>query len=62
MAKTTVILREDLYEVLKERYGARGISKAINEILAEALLKGEGMFGTMKRTSLEDLRDHGDRI
>ena len=62
MAKTTVILREDIYEVLKKRYGARGMSKAINEILAETLLKGESMFGTMKKTSLEDLRDHRDRV
>jgi predicted CopG family antitoxin len=62
MAKTTVILREDVYEVLKKKYGARGMSKAINEILAETLLKGESMFGTMKKTSLEDLRDHRDRV
>jgi len=62
MAKTTVILREDVYEVLKKKYGARGMSKAINEILAEALLKGESMFGTMKKTPLKDLRNHRDRI
>ena len=62
MAKTTVILREDVYEVLKKKYGARGMSKAINEILAEALLKGESMFGTMKKKSLKDLRDHRDRV
>jgi predicted CopG family antitoxin len=62
MAKTTVMLREDVYEVLKKKYGARGMSKAINEILAEALLKGESMFGTMKKTSLEDLRNHEDRL
>jgi hypothetical protein len=62
MAKTTVVLREDVHEVLKKKYGARGMSKAINEILAEALLKGESMFGSMKKTSLDDLRDHRDRI
>jgi predicted CopG family antitoxin len=62
MAKTTVVLRDDVYEVLKKKYGARGMSKAINEILAEALLKGESMFGSMKKTSLDDLRDHRDRI
>jgi len=61
-AKTTVVLREDVYEVLKKKYGARGMSKAINEILAEALLRGESMFGTMKKTSLKDLRDHRDRV
>lgn len=62
MAKTTVVLREDIYDILKKRYGARGMSKAINDILAEVLLKGESMFGTMKETSLEDLRDHRDRV
>jgi len=62
MAKTTVILREDVYEVLKKKYGARGMSKAINEILVDALLKGESMFGSMKKTSLKDLRDHRDRV
>ena len=62
MAKTTITLREDLYEVLKRKYGPRGISKVINEILAEALLKGESMFGTMKKMSLKDLRDHRDRM
>ena len=61
-AKTTIILRDNVYEVLKKKYGARGMSKAINEILAEALLKGESMFGTMKKTSLKDLRDHRDRV
>jgi len=62
MAKTTVVLRDDVYEVLKKKYGARGMSKAINELLAEALLKGDSMFGMMKKTSLKDLRDHRDRV
>jgi len=62
MAKTTVTLRDDIYEVLKKKYGARGMSKAINEILAEALFKGESMFGTMKKISVKDLRDHRDRL
>jgi predicted CopG family antitoxin len=62
MAKTTVTLREDVYEVLKKKYGGTAMSKAINKILAEALLKGETMFGTMKKTSLKDLRDNRDRI
>ena len=57
-----MLLREDLYEILRKRYGPRGISEAINRILAEALLKGEGMFGTMPKTSLKDLRDHRDRV
>lgn len=60
--KTTVLLREDLYEILKRKYGPRGLSEAINAILAENLLKGESMFGTMPKASLKDLRDHRDRI
>ena len=60
--KTTVTLREDLYEILRRKYGPRGISDAINSILAEALLKGEGMFGTMPKTRLTDIRDHRDRL
>jgi hypothetical protein len=60
--KTTVLLREDIYEILKTKYGPRGISDAINAILAEALLKGGGMFGTMPKTSLKNLRDHRDRV
>jgi len=60
--KTTVMLREDLYEILKRKYGPRGLSEAINVILAEALLKGESMFGTMPKRSLKDLRNHSDRI
>ncbi|MCP8307203.1 MAG: hypothetical protein H3Z53_10260 [archaeon] len=62
MTKTTIMIREDVYEVLKKKYGARGMSKAINEILVEALLKGESMFGTMEKTSLKDLRNHRDRV
>ena len=62
MTKTTITLREDVHEVLKKKYGARGISNAVNEILAEVLLKGESMFGTMEKTSLKDLRDHRDRV
>jgi len=43
MPKTTVVLREDVYEVLKKKYGARDMSKAINEMLADTLLKGESI-------------------
>lgn len=60
--KTTLLLREDLYQILKNRYGPRGISKAINTILAQALLKDESMFGTMQKTPLRDLREHSHRI
>jgi len=58
--KTTVILRDDLYEALKARDGAKGISKAINTIVSEYLSTEKSMFGTMKKTPLNDLRDHRD--
>ena len=59
--KTTITLRDDVYQALKEKAGARNISKQINEILVEHFAKTGSMFGTMKRVSLEDLRDHQDR-
>ncbi|MCD6479173.1 hypothetical protein J7L65_00070 [Candidatus Bathyarchaeota archaeon] len=62
MRKTTILLREDLYQALKERAGPKGISKLINEILAEHFAKGRSMFGAMRPTDLSDLRDHRDRI
>jgi len=59
--KTTVTLREDVYQTLKEKAGARNISSEINKILIEHFSKTESMFGTMKKTDLTDLRDHRDR-
>ena len=59
--KTTVILRDDIYQRLKEEAGARNISNEINKILIEHFEKTESMFGTMKKTDLSDLRDHKDR-
>ncbi|MGD0071206.1 MAG: hypothetical protein ABSB71_06600 [Candidatus Bathyarchaeia archaeon] len=59
--KTTIILRDDVYQTLKEKAGARNISNEINKILIEYFGKTESMFGTMKKTDLTDLRDHKDR-
>ena len=59
--KTTVILRDDVYQTLKEKAGARNISSEINKILIEHFGKTESMFGTMKKTTTADLRDHEDR-
>ena len=60
MVKTTLTVRDDVYARLKQVYGPRGVSKAINEILSESLSKRESMFGSMKKTSVKDLRDHRD--
>ena len=59
--KTTIILRDDVYQTLKDKAGAKNISKEINKILIDHFAKTESMFGTMKKTSTADLRDHKDR-
>jgi predicted CopG family antitoxin len=59
--KTTILLREDVYQALKEKAGSRNISNLINEILINYLAKKESMFGTMKVVDITDLRDHRDR-
>ena len=53
--KTTVILRDDVYQTLKEKAGARNISSEINKILVEHFAKTDSMFGTMKKTDISDL-------
>lgn len=60
--KTTVLLREDVYQAIKEKAGARNISKLLNQILIDYLAKKESMFGVMKHVDLSDLRDHRDRL
>ena len=60
--KTTVLLREDVYQALRARAGVRSISKLINEIIVDYFAKKESMFGVMKRVDISDLRDHRDRL
>jgi len=60
--KTTVLLREDVYQAIKEKAGARNISKLLNQILVDYFSKKESMFGVMKHVNLNDLRDHRDRL
>jgi len=59
--KTTVVLREDVYQAIKEKAGARNASNLINRILIEYLATKESMFGVMKKTGVADLRDHRER-
>lgn len=59
--KTTIFLREDVYQAIKEKAGARNASNLINKILIEYLTTKESMFGTMKKTDVTDLRDHRER-
>ena len=60
--KTTILLREDIYQALRARGGARNLSKLINEILAEYFAKSGSMFGVLKSVNTSDLRDHRDRL
>lgn len=59
--KTTVLLREDVYQILKEKAGTKKVSNLINQILIEHFAKERSMFGTMKKVDTSDLRDHRDR-
>ena len=60
--RTTIKLREDVYQTLKEA-GVKNISAKINEILIKTLFKEKrSLFGTMQKTDLSDLRDHEDRL
>ena len=60
MVETTVTLRDDVYAKLRQKFGPRGISEAVNEILVDRLFQEGSMFGTMEKTDLRDLRDHRD--
>lgn len=58
--RTTIALREDIYQKLKRR--GRPLSEEVNAILAREFKKDHSMFGTAKRMSRNDVRDHIDRV
>ena len=61
--RTTIKLREDVYQTLKKEAGAKNLSEKINELLMKVLYKEKKtLFGTMPETDLSDLRDHKDRL
>jgi len=60
--RTTINLREDLYQLLKRYAKKKGLSSVINEFLAEKLKRKETLFGTMPKVSTADLRDEKERI
>ncbi len=60
--KTTVLLREHVYQALKEKAGAKIVSNLINKIVIEHFAKRESMFGTMKKVNTSNLRDHRERL
>jgi len=63
--KTTLLLKEEVYERLLKMAGKRKLSKAVNEILERELFKPrKSMFGADPWLSTEGLRDeeepHGE--
>ncbi len=60
--KTTLLLRDDVYQMLKEKAGSKKISNLVNEIIIEYFAKKSSMFGSMKQVDIGDLRDHRDRL
>lgn len=56
--KTTVLLREDVRDHLLRRAGPRGLSEAINEILAKSLFRSrKSLFGADPWLNPKGLRD-----
>ncbi len=64
--KTTVVLRDDVYQMLIMNFGKRNISNTINEVLVKYLMKKDekDLFGADKwliKTGWKDLRNKHDR-
>ncbi len=63
--RTTIEIRDDLYQKIIKVYGKRQISTTINEILTKFFSKSKkDMFGAdpwLLKTDLSDLRDEHDR-
>lgn len=56
--KTTIILKDELYEHLIKKYGRRKISKTINDVLASQFSKSrKSMFGADPWLTVKGLRD-----
>ena len=61
--KTTLTLRDDMHDFLVAKYGKRGLSQAVNDLLYEHIFKEKSMFGInawLAKASRNDLRDHQD--
>ena len=63
--RTTIEIRDDLYQKIIKIYGKRKISITINEILTKYFSKiKKDMFGAdpwLLKTDLSNLRDENDR-
>ena len=56
--KTTILLKDEIYEQLVKNYGRRKISKTINEVLTKQFsTPKKSMFGVDPWLTVTDLRD-----
>ncbi|MDH5793111.1 MAG: hypothetical protein OEZ18_00925 [Candidatus Bathyarchaeota archaeon] len=56
--KTTITLKDEIYEYLIEKFGRRKISEAVNQALMKQLFKPvKSMFGADPWLTTENLRD-----
>ncbi|ODS42813.1 MAG: hypothetical protein MSIBF_05935 [Candidatus Altiarchaeales archaeon IMC4] len=62
LVKTTILLDENLRTVLINRFGQRGLSKAINELVGVSLFKPKqkSMFGSCPKLTMEIPDRHVD--
>ena len=59
--KTTILLREDVKAHLLRKVGPRGLSQAVNNILARALFRSRpSLFGADPWLKTKGLRDEGE--
>jgi hypothetical protein len=58
MPKTTVILKDEVYDYLVKKYGRQKISQAINDALMKQISRPrKGMFGVDPCLTTKNLRD-----
>ncbi len=56
--KTTIILKDELYDYLVKKYGRRKISKTINDVLMNQFsMSKKSMFGVDPWLNIKGLRD-----
>lgn len=56
--KTTIVLKDEVYEYLVKKFGRRKISEVINQTLMKQLFKlTKSMFGADPWITTENLRD-----
>ena len=59
--KTTIILKDEIYEQLVKKFGRRKLSKTVNEALMKELFKPvKSMFGVDSWLTTKNLRDEGE--